>query len=84
MRESFRTVRQMGMAYITVGMEHSLMVNLEMGKNMELEHILYLMENQGWVNGKMAQEFNGFIKIRKYEIVYFFATIVIFYFYYRI
>ena len=59
--------RQMATVFIIVEMEHSLMVNLEMDKNMASELILCQMENREWENGKMEEEYSGFIKIKKYD-----------------
>ena len=59
---NFLTVKLMGMAYLTVKMEHNLKVNFVMAKNTALVLIHFLMGSQEWVNGKMENGYNGSIK----------------------
>ena len=54
----------MVMENMLIKMERSSREHIKMAKNMAKEDTLLLMENQGWVNGRMGKESDGLYKIR--------------------
>ena len=67
---SSSTVKHTATARIKVKMEPNLKVNLKVDKNMESEHIHFLMVNREWESGRTADEFHGSIKIDELNTVY--------------